>query len=327
MTSLSLFAPIEPYQQDYLEVGDGHQVYFEQSGNPDGIPVIFVHGGPGGGCDPINRQLFDPQFYRIIMMDQRGCGKSLPHACLQHNTTWHLVGDLERLRETLHIDSWIVFGGSWGSTLGLAYAQSHSENVLALVLRGIFLLRRQELLWLYQQGASFLYPEEFERYCSVIPKHERGDLMSAFYRRLTGSDQEEALRAARAWSRWEGALLSMMPNEQRAHDFMEDQFALAFARIECHYFVHGGWFRDDDQLLRDVGHIRHIPAYIIHGRQDVVTPIDNAWQLAKRWPEANYIPVEGAGHAFDEPGILAELLLAMENLKPIANQFISSRRK
>ncbi len=315
MTRLGFFPPINAFAEGMLDVGDGHQIYFEQSGNPEGRPVIFLHGGPGGGCQPIHRQQFDPVHYRIIMMDQRGCGRSKPYASLDHNTTWHLVADIERLRAHLNIDQWIVFGGSWGSTLALAYAQSHPESVLGLVLRGIFLVRRHELLWMYQEGASHLYPEEYDRYISAIPTNERGDLMSAFYRRLTGSDSEEALRAAKAWSRWEGALLSIAPNEARAQEFSSDEFAKAFARIECHYFVHGGWMRDDDQLLRDVGRIRHLPTYIIHGRHDVVTPMSNAWDLAKRFPEANLRVVEDAGHAFDEPGILHELRSAMEDFK------------
>tara|TARA_E500000075_G_C6996361_1_gene327373 strand:+ start:2492 stop:3454 length:963 start_codon:yes stop_codon:yes gene_type:complete len=315
MTRLGFYPPIDAYADGMLDVGDGHQIYFEQSGNPEGRPVIFLHGGPGGGCQPIHRQQFDPKHYRIIIMDQRGCGRSLPYACLDDNTTWHLVADIERLRAHLKIDQWIVFGGSWGSTLSLAYAQSHPEAVLGLVLRGIFLMRRHELLWMYQEGASHLYPEEYDRYVSVIPSHEQGDLMSAFYRRLTGSNAEEALRAARAWSRWEGALLSIAPNEARAQEFSSDEFAKAFARIECHYFVHGGWMRDDGQLLKDVGRVRHIPAYIIHGRHDVVTPMSNAWDLAKCWPEAHLKVVEDAGHAFDEPGILHELVSAMEDFK------------
>ncbi|GIX35224.1 MAG: proline iminopeptidase [Lysobacteraceae bacterium] len=307
-----LFPEIEPFDRGRLQVSERHSLYYEQCGRPDGKPVVMVHGGPGGGCSDGMRRFHDPQRYRIILFDQRGAGRSTPHADLVDNTTWHLVADMERLREHLGIARWQVFGGSWGSTLALAYAQRHPERVTELVLRGIFMLRRWELLWFYQEGASRLFPDAWEHYLEPIPVVERGDLISAYYRRLTSEDAEVRLRAARAWSVWEAAtsFLRQDPAFMAAHE--ADAFALAFARIESHYFVHGGFFEVEDQLLRDVPRIRHIPATIVHGRYDVVCPLQNAWDLHRAWPEARLEIVPDAGHSAFEPGNTDALIRATE---------------
>ena len=306
---LGLYPPIEPYRQERLKVGGGHEIYFEECGNPDGKPALIVHGGPGGGCNATMRRFHDPARYRIVLFDQRGCGRSLPHASLEANTTWHLVADMERLRTHLGIERWQLFGGSWGSTLALAYAQTHPERVSDLVLRGIFLLRREELAWFYQDGCSWLFPEAFEEFRKVIPPEERGDMIAAYYRRLTISDRDVQIAAARAWSVWEGehAVAAAGPRA-RAQLFGADTYAIAFARIECHYFVNRGFFEHDDQLLRDVERIRHLPCAIVHGRYDVVTPVKNAWDLKRAWPQAELRIVADAGHAMTEPGIVHELI-------------------
>ncbi|MDX5360560.1 MAG: prolyl aminopeptidase, partial [Alphaproteobacteria bacterium] len=291
------YPEISPNRSGMLKVSDLHTIYWEESGNPDGKPVVFVHGGPGGGTSPVNRRLFDPAAYRIVLFDQRGCGRSTPHAELRENTTWDLVADMERLREMLGIERWQVFGGSWGSTLALAYAETHPERVSELVLRGIFLLRRAEIQWFYQDGTRWLYPDLFEDYVKPIPEVERGDLVAAFYRRLTDPDPAVQLDAARAWSMWEGATLSLLPDEGRMARFGADRYAIAFARIECHYFVHGGWFRTETQLLDDAYRLKDIPGVIVHGRYDVVTPARNAWDLHRAWPEADLRIVPDAGHA------------------------------
>ena len=306
------YPEISPNRSGMLKVSDLHTIYWEESGNPDGKPVVFVHGGPGGGTSPVNRRLFDPAAYRIVLFDQRGCGRSTPHAELRENTTWDLVADMERLREMLGIERWQVFGGSWGSTLALAYAETHPERVSELVLRGIFLLRRAEIQWFYQDGTRWLYPDLFEDYVKPIPEVERGDLVAAFYRRLTDPDPAVQLEAARAWSMWEGATLSLLPDEGRMARFGADRYAIAFARIECHYFVHGGWFRTETQLLDDAYRLKDIPGVIVHGRYDVVTPARNAWDLHRAWPEADLRIVPDAGHAFNEPGILHELITATD---------------
>ena len=306
------YPEISPNRSGMLKVSDLHTIYWEESGNPDGKPVVFVHGGPGGGTSPVNRRLFDPAAYRIVLFDQRGCGRSTPHAELRENTTWDLVADMERLREMLGIERWQVFGGSWGSTLALAYAETHPERVSELVLRGIFLLRRAEIQWFYQDGTRWLYPDLFEDYVKPIPEVERGDLVAAFYRRLTDPDPAVQLDAARAWSMWEGATLSLLPDEGRMARFGADRYAIAFARIECHYFVHGGWFRTETQLLDDAYRLKDIPGVIVHGRYDVVTPARNAWDLHRAWPEADLRFVPDAGHAFNEPGILHELITATD---------------
>ena len=308
----ALYPQIEPFASGMLKVSELHTLYYEQSGNPHGKPAVFVHGGPGGGTSPKCRRFFDPAVYRIVLFDQRGCGKSTPHAELSGNTTWDLVADMERLREHLTIERWQVFGGSWGSTLALAYAQTHADRVTELVLRGIFMLRRQELEWFYQQGCSMLYPDAWESYLAAIPEVERGDLMSAYHRRLTSADPQVRVAAARAWSVWEGATSFLWQDPSHMESSAEDEFALAFARIECHYFVHGGFFEHDDQLLRNIDCVRHIPAVIVQGRYDVVCPLRSAWDLHRAWPEADLRIVQDAGHSAFEPGNLHQLLEATD---------------
>ncbi len=307
-----LYPEIEPFDSGMLEVSELHTLYYEQSGNPHGKPVVFLHGGPGGGTNPKCRRFFDPAVYRIVLFDQRGCGRSTPHAELMANTTWDLVADIERVREHLGIDRWQVFGGSWGSTLALAYAQTHPEAVTELVLRGIFLLRRWELEWFYQKGCDALYPDAWETYLSAIPPAEHGDLISAYHRRLTHTDPAVRTAAARAWSVWEGATSYLYPDTQHIASSGEDEFALAFARIECHYFVNAGFFEVDGQLLRDVGRIRHIPTVIVQGRYDVVCPVRSAWDLHRVFPEADLRIVQDAGHSAFEPGIASELVQATD---------------
>jgi proline iminopeptidase len=311
----SLYPEIEPHERGRLRVSDTHEIYWEVSGNPNGKPVVFVHGGPGGGTSPKQRCFFDPQAYRIVLFDQRGCGKSTPHANLEDNTTWHLVADMEALRERLGIDRWQLFGGSWGSTLALAYAQRHPERVTELVLRGIFMLRRKELLWFYQLGASALFPDAWEKYLAPIPEHERDDLMSAYYRRLTSADPVVRQTAARAWSVWEASTSFLLPQPAHVAHAAGDEFALAFARIECHYFVNRGFFEVDGQLLRDVERVRQIPAVVVQGRYDVVCPMMSAWELTQAWPEATLDVVHDAGHASYEPGIIDRLVTATDRFR------------
>lgn len=306
----SLYPEIEPYRTGWLKVSGLHDLYFEECGSPGGKPVLMVHGGPGGGSNPTMRRYHDPSRYRIILFDQRGCGKSTPHASLEDNTTWHLVSDMEMLRDHLGIDRWQLCGGSWGSTLSLAYAQSHPDRVSDLILRGIFLLRRAELEWFYQEGCNWIYPDAFEDYAAVIPPAERADMIAAYYRKLTHDDPAQQLEAARAWSTWEGTTLSLLPDQERVQKFGAEDYALAFARIECHYFVNNGFLRDDAQLLTDMPRIAHIPGAIIHGRYDVVTPVKNAWDLAKVWPAADLRIVPDSGHAMTEPGIVHEIIAA-----------------
>jgi proline iminopeptidase len=314
-TLRSLYPEIEPFDSGMLKVSDLHTLYYEQSGNPNGKPVVFLHGGPGGGTNPKCRRFFDPAVYRIVLFDQRGCGKSTPHAELTDNTTWHLVNDIERIRTHLGIDQWQVFGGSWGSTLALAYAQTHPDRVTELVLRGIFMLRRWELEWFYQKGCDALYPDAWETYLKAIPEAEHGDLMSAYHRRLISSDPEVRVKAARAWSVWEGATSYLWQDTSHIQSSAEDDFALAFARIECHYFVHGGFFEHDDQLLRNVERIRKIPAVIVQGRYDVVCPMRSAWDLHRAWPEADLRIVQDAGHSAFEPGNISELVQATDRFR------------
>jgi proline iminopeptidase len=307
---LTLYPPLEPYRNGFMDVGDGHTMYFEECGNPRGQPVLLVHGGPGGGSNPTMRRFHDPSHYRIILFDQRGCGRSTPNASIEANTTWHLVADMERLREALHIERWQLFGGSWGSTLALAYAESHPERVTSLILRGIFLVRRAELEWFYQQGCSWIYPDAFAAYESVIPAAERGDMISAYHKRLTDPDPAVRLNAAKAWSVWEGSTLSLLQDPERMRNFGADAYAIAFARIECHYFVNAGFFASDGQLLTDAVRLHDIPGTMIHGRYDVVTPVKNAWDLKAAWPRAELRIVADAGHAMSEPGITHELVSA-----------------
>lgn len=311
----TLYPAIKPYRTGYLKVSDVHEIYFEESGNPKGKPALFVHGGPGAGCDERARCFFDPDAYRIILFDQRGCGRSRPHASLEDNTTWHLVSDIEKLREHLGIDRWLVFGGSWGSTLSLAYAQKHPQRVTELVLRGIFMLTPFELRWFYQEGASALFPDHWENYIAPIPESERGDLIKAFYARLTSSDRKTRVEAARAWSVWEAATSYLHINEDQVNKWGNEEFAIAVARIECHYFVNGGFFERPDQLLRDVDKIRHIPAVIVQGRYDVVCPMQTAWALHKAWPEADFRIVPDAGHSAFEPGTTHELVSATDRFR------------
>lgn len=309
-----LYPPIEPFARGHLEVGDGHEIYYEESGNRRGIPVLMIHGGPGGGSNPTMRRFHNPVRYRIILADQRGCGRSLPHASLDANTTWHLISDMERLRAHLGISQWQLVGGSWGSTLALAYAEVYPTRVSALLLRGIFLLRRMELDWFYQEGASWLFPDAYARFVEPIPAEERNDLIAAYYRRLTHPDIKMQLAAARAWSLWEASTLALTPDPERIRLFSADTYALAFARIESHYFVNAGFFESDGELLLHAPRLRGIPGVIIHGRYDVVTPIKSAFDLKAHWPEARLIVVPDAGHAMTEPGIIHELVQATRRL-------------
>ena len=310
-----LYPHCEPNRSGYLKVSDVHELYWEECGNPKDKPAVFLHGGPGAGADARARRFFDPDAYRIIVFDQRGCGRSRPHASLVANTTWDLVNDIEKLRAYLQIEKWLVFGGSWGSTLALAYAQTHPERVLELVLRGIFLLRRSEIDWFYQHGASELFPDQWEHYVAPIPQAERGDFVNAFYRRLTSEDTATQVAAARAWSIWEAATSFLYGNDDNVRKWGEEEFATAIARIECHYFIHRGFFDSDDQLLRNVARIKHIPAVIVQGRYDVVCPMRTAWDLHRAWPEADFRIVQDAGHSAFEPGITHELVMATDKFR------------
>ncbi len=308
----TLYANVEANKTGMLKVSEIHSIYWEESGNPNGKPVIFVHGGPGGGTSPKTRGFFNPEKYRIIQFDQRGCGKSTPHACLEENTTWDLVADMEKIREMLGIEKWQVFGGSWGSTLSLAYAETHPERVTELVLRGIFMLRDKELKWFYQEGASFIYPDAWEKYLEFIPEEERGDLMKAYRKRLVSEDKELRLEAARRWSVWEGSTSFLFPDETYAERSAGAEFALAFARIENHYFVNNGFFEPEDQLLKNIDKIRHIPTVIVQGRYDVVCPMMTAWDLHKAFPEAEFTVITDCGHSAFEPKITAKLIEATD---------------
>ena len=309
-----LYPHLSPYRTGFLRVSKLHEVYFEESGNPQGVPAVFLHGGPGGGTEAKMRRFFDPRRYRIVLFDQRGSGKSRPHASLIDNTTWDLVADMERLREHLSIERWLVFGGSWGSTLGLAYAQTHPERVTHLVLRGIFLLRRWELEWFYQDpgGAAALYPDLWEHYIEPIPPEERGDMMAAYYRRLTSQDPSELSRAAKAWALWEAATSFLRRNSLYTAKLGQDTHSEAFSRIECHYFVNGGFLASPNQLIENVPRIRHIPAVIVQGRYDIVCPMKSAWELHRAWPEAELHIVPDAGHSAFEPGNTHELIKATD---------------
>lgn len=304
-----------PYQTGFLKVSDLHEIYFEEVGNPKGSPVVFLHGGPGGGISPDHRQYFDPQHYRVILFDQRGCGQSRPFAELKENTTWDLVSDIEKLRQHLKIDRWIVFGGSWGSTLALTYALTHPNQVKALCLRGIFMCRKKEIDWFYQEGASKLFPEAFQAYLRPIPLPERKDLVSAYYKRLTSSDKKIQVEAARAWSVWEASTSRLVPDLNLIHEHDEDHFALAFARIECHYFINQIWMPSDDYILKNVHKIRHLPCEIVHGRYDVVCPMENAFELHQAWPESTLHISKNAGHSAKETGTLTTLIEIMERFK------------
>ena len=303
-----LYPEIEPYNEFDLKVSDLHTIHVEESGNPNGKPVIFLHGGPGGGIEPIYRQYFDPEKWRIIIFDQRGCGKSTPHAELRENTTWDLVADIEKIREHLNIDKWVVFGGSWGSTLSLSYTITHPDRCKALVLRGIFMIRKKEIDWFYQEGASNIYPDAWEHYLKPIPEDERHDMVAAYYKRLTSNDVSVRIEAAKAWSIWEASTSKLFQSEEYLHSFEDAKVAEAFARIECHYFTNGGFFDTDEWLLKNVDKIRHIPAVIVQGRYDVVCPMVSAWELHRAFPESNFEVVQDAGHSMTEEGIAVKLV-------------------
>ncbi|MBC7421566.1 MAG: prolyl aminopeptidase [Bdellovibrio sp.] len=309
------FPEIEPFQTEFLKVSDLHHVYVEQCGNPNGRPVLFLHGGPGGGVLPYHRQFFDAKFYRIILFDQRGSGKSTPAAELKDNTTWDLVNDIEKIRAHLNIKDWIVFGGSWGSTLALAYAITHPEKVKGLILRGIFLTRPSEIKWFYQEGASQIFPDAWEKYFNYIPAAERNDFVTAYYKRLTSDHADTRLEAARIWSQWEAATSRLHVDSQSIKDFEEPTLALQFARIECHYFINHSFFKTDNYLLENISKIKQIPATIIQGRYDVVCPVRSAWDLHRAWPEAKLNIIADAGHSAGEPGIRSALIDATEAFK------------
>ncbi|RDJ14542.1 prolyl aminopeptidase [Rhizobium grahamii] len=303
----TLYPEIEPYASGHLDVGDGHKIYWERSGTPGARPAVFLHGGPGGGFSPSHRRLFDPALYDVLLFDQRGCGKSTPYADLNANTTWHLVADIERLREMAGVEKWQVFGGSWGSTLALAYAETHPERVSELVVRGIYTLTKAELDWYYQFGVSEMFPDKWERFIAPIPPEERHEMMLAYNRRLTGADRAVALEAAQAWSIWEGETITLLPEKSTSGKFEDADFAYAFSRIENHFFVNAGWM-DEGQLLRDAYKLKDIPGVIVHGRYDMPCPAKYAWLLHKAWPTAEFHLIEGAGHAYSEPGILDRLI-------------------
>ncbi len=311
----TLYPEIEPFDSGFLNVDSRHRMYYEQCGNPQGKPVVILHGGPGAGCGAKIRRFHDPRAYRIILLDQRGAGRSTPHADLVDNTTWTLVADIEKLREHLGIDRWQVFGGSWGSTLALAYAEKHPERVSELVVRGIFLLRRWELEWFYQEGCSRLFPDAWEKYLAPIPEVERGDIISAYHRRLTSEDESVRLEAAQAWSIWEASTSFMLQDEDFINSHNDAHFALSFARIENHYFVNGGFFEVEGQLLRDAHKLKGIPGVIVHGRYDVVCPIANAWDLHKAWPEAKLLISPASGHSAFEPENASALIEATDSYR------------
>ena len=308
---LNLYPKIKPYDSGFLNV-DQHQVYFEQCGNPNGKPALFLHGGPGGGGSEEVRRFFNPDLYRIIIFDQRGCGRSKPHGCLENNTTWHLVSDIENLREKLSIENWLVFGGSWGSTLSLTYAQAHPKSVSELVLRGIFLLRKEELHWFYQDGASKIFPEAWSGFLDIIDEDKRNNLMSSYHEIFKSDDKEKRLKAAIAWSKWEAATSSLAYKPSLVEEFSNPEFALAFALIENHYFVNKGWFKTENQIIENIDIIRSIPAVIVQGRYDVVCPMKTAWELSEAWPEAELIVAPASGHTAFEKEITHALISATD---------------
>jgi len=302
-----LYPPIEPYSTRRLDVGNGHQLHLEQVGNPEGIPILFLHGGPGAGCEPYHRCFFDPSAYRVVLFDQRGCGRSTPHAELEHNTTWDLVADIETIREALGIERWLLFGGSWGSTLALAYAERHPDRVLGLILRGIFLCRDREIDWFYQAGASRIFPDYWEDYLAPIPEPERDDLLHAYHRRLTGDNELMRMAAAKAWSVWEGRTASLKTNRAVVDFFSQPHTALSLARIECHYFVNHA-FLQPNQLLEQAHKLDGIPGVIVQGRYDLICPMESAWQLHRAWPGSELMVIPDAGHSAAEPGIRQALI-------------------
>ncbi len=305
---MELFPNIEPFNTFYLPVSDLHTIYIEESGNKNGKPVIFLHGGPGGGVDPKYRRYFNPDKWRIIMFDQRGCGKSTPFAELKENTTWDLVDDIEKIRKHLSIDRWVVYGGSWGSTLSLAYSQTYPDSCKALILRGIFLVRKKEIHWFYQEGASKIFPDDWQSFIAPIPIEKRDNLLEAYYNLLIGEDSSKKIEAAKAWSTWEGSTVRLIQDKDFIGDFSDEKFAEAFARIESHYFMNNAWFNSDNHLIENVDKIRHIPAVIIHGRYDVICPVENAWELHQAWPESELHIIPDAGHSIFEEGIKDKIL-------------------
>ena len=308
----ALYPPIEPYDSGRLDVGDGHDLYWERCGTPGAKPVVFLHGGPGAGCSTDHRRQFDPERYDILLFDQRGCGRSTPHASLESNTTWHLVEDIERLRALAGIDKWMVYGGSWGSTLALAYAQTHPDRVTELVLRGIFTFRQAELDWLYRKGgASEIFPDKWDEFVAPIPEAERHDFVAAYHRRLTDADPAVQLPAAKAWSKWEAETVTLLPNPHVIEQHTSDDFAVAIARIENHYMINKGWL-DEGQLIANAGRLKGIPGVIVQGRYDCCTPPITAWDLHKAWPEAELNIVPDGGHLFNEPGVLDGLIRATD---------------
>jgi proline iminopeptidase len=307
-----LFPEVEPFASGWLPTGGLHEIYYEECGDPRGKPAVVLHGGPGGAINTTMRRFFDPTRWRVALFDQRGCGKSRPNASLQDNTTWTLVEDIERLRKKLGIQKWTVFGGSWGSTLALAYAITHPERVESLVLRGVFLLTERELKWFYQDGASMLFPDAWERFCAPIPVAERGDMITAYHKRLVHPDRRVQAEAAAAWSQWEGDTISLRGPEARPAKFNEVDFAIAFARIECHFFANRGFFDEDGWLLKNIGAIANIPGWIVQGRFDVVTPLESAWALKNAWPASRFEIIWDAGHASTEPGIIDALVRATD---------------
>lgn len=310
-TLRTLYPITEPYASGHLDVGDGHVIYWERVGKPGGKPAVFLHGGPGGGINPNHRGFFNPAIYDVLLFDQRGCGRSTPHAHLEANTTWHLVADIERLREMVGVEKWQVFGGSWGSTLALAYAETHPERVTELLLRGIYTLTKGELDWYYQFGVSEMFPDKWERFIAPIPPEERHEMMLAYNRRLTGSDRALQIECAKAWSLWEGETITLLPDAGNSTSFAEDDFALAFARIENHFFVHAGWL-EEGQLIRNADRLKEIPGVIVHGRYDMPCPLRYAFALHKAWPKAQFEIIEGAGHSAMEPGITDALVRATD---------------
>ena len=303
-----LFPPIEPFNEFYIEVSAKHKIYVEESGNPNGKPVIFLHGGPGGGIEPIYRQYFNPKIWRIIIFDQRGCGKSIPHADLEENTTWDLVSDIEKIRTYLSIDKWVVFGGSWGSTLSLSYAIKHSQRCKGLILRGIFLLREFEINWFYQEGCSYIYPDEWENYKSIIPQHEQSNFVKAYYKRLTSKDQKKRLQAAEKWAKWEASTSKLIQDKNSLHHFDDTKIAEAFSRIECHYFINKGFFEYDGWILDQLEVLQTIPTSIVQGRYDVVCPMQSAWDLHKKMQHSKLYIIPDSGHSMMEKGIQKKLI-------------------
>lgn len=307
-----LYPPIDPFDQRMLDVGEGHSIYVEQSGNPEGRPVVVLHGGPGGGCSPAMRRYFDPEVYRVVLFDQRGCGRSKPYASVTDNTTWHLVRDIEMIRAALGIDAWVVFGGSWGATLSLIYAQTHPERAQHLVLRGVFMMTKAELDWFYGGGAGQFWPDTWDRFCAPIPEDERGDMIAAYHKRLFSGNRMEEVKYGKAWAAWENALASVQSTGYGGESAGE--YARAFSRLENHYFTHAGWLDEDGHIMKNMGRISHIPAHIVQGRYDMICPPVTAYRLAEAWPRAELRMVPVAGHALSEAGISAELVRIMDRL-------------